>query len=84
MFLDSAGVSFESLFNSRYKSSFNVTTVNDKKYTFPFDLLPMGVRMYTALWNFRANLYNLVEPLKEKYKNLEELISIAKEEDRLY
>ena len=84
IFLSSAGVSFEALFNTRYKSSFNVTTVNDKSYTFPFDLLPMGVRMYTALWNFRANLYNLVEPLKEKYKNLDELIKIAKEEDRLY
>lgn len=84
IFLSSAGVSFEALFNPKYKSSFNVTTVNDKSYTFPFDLLPMGVRMYTALWNFRANLYNLVEPLKEKYKNLDDLITISKEEDRLY
>jgi len=58
--------------------------MKNERFTFPFDLIPMGVRMYTALWNWRANLTSLVEPLKEKYKNLDELTKIAKEEDRLY
>ena len=84
IFLSSAGVSFESLFNSKYKSSYNVVSMKNERFTFPFDLIPMGVRMYTALWNWRANLYSLVNPLKEKYKNLDELTKIAKEEDRLY
>ena len=84
IFLSSAGVSFESLFNSRYKSSYNVVSMKNERFTFPFDLIPMGVRMYTALWNWRANLYSLVKPLQEKYKNLDELTKIAKEEDRLY
>ena len=84
IFLSSAGVSFESLFNSNYKSSYNVVSMKNERFTFPFDLIPMGVRMYTALWNWRANLTSLVEPLKEKYKNLDELTKIAKEEDRLY
>ena len=84
IFLSSAGVSFESLFSSNYKSSYNVVSMKNERFTFPFDLIPMGVRMYTALWNWRANLTSLVEPLVEKYKNLDELTRIVKEEDRLY
>ena len=83
--LSSMGVSFESLFDYRYKDSFVMTTSGDAEYTFPFDLLPVGVRMYVAMHNFRANLQKISDRIKTKFgENLFNLTKILKEESRLY
>lgn len=83
--LDSAGVSFESLFDARYADTFKTQSANKKNYTFPFDLLPTGVRMYTALHNFRANLRKLNKAITDKFgTDLIALEKILKEEARLY
>lgn len=85
IFLDSAGVSFESLFDSRYSDTFVTTTSNEKKYSFPFNLLPTGIRMYTALHNFRVYLTQFNDKVKEKFgDNLNDLENLLKEESRLY
>ena len=82
--LDSMGVSFESLFDYRYKDLFTTQGRKDNDYTFPFDLLPIGMRMYVALHNFRANLLKLDQKIKESYPDQKKLIAIAKEESRLF
>ncbi len=83
--LDPAGVSFESLFDSRYAETFVNKGLNSKSYTFPFDLLPMGVRMYTALHNFRANLRRFNAAVKDTFgDDLVTLEKQLKEESRLF
>lgn len=84
IYLDSAGVSFESLFDQRYADTFKSGS-KDNSYTFPFDLLPTGVRMYTALHNFRAYLTKLMAAIDAKFgKDLIALEKILQEESRLY
>lgn len=78
--LDNAGVSFESLFDKKYIESFSPY----EGYTFPFDSLPTGIRMYTALHNFRARLRKLDVLIKEKFSDLIALEKILREEARLY
>jgi len=86
------GVSFESLFDYRYADSFNSIGSGDNNYTFPFDLLPTGLRMYIALHNFRANLIKLHNAIQAKYPSQNnsneidfvKLNRILKEESRLY
>ena len=83
--LDSMGVSFESLFDYNYKDNFTTITSSEKEYTFPFDLLPVGLRMYVALHNFRANLTLLKDKMQTKFgKDLSRLTVLLKEESRLY
>ena len=82
--LDSMGVSFESLFDRRYIESFTTTGSGDNNYTYPFDLLPTGLRMYIALHNFRAELQKLYDKMNAKYNDLVKLNKILKEESRLY
>lgn len=83
--LDPAGVSFESLFDERYAETLITEGSNGKNFTFPFDLLPMGVRMYTALHNFRANLKRFNDAVERKFgKDLVSLEKILKEESRLF
>ena len=90
--LDSMGVSFESLFDHRYADSFNSIGSGNNTYTFPFDLLPTGLRMYIALHNFRANLIKLHNAVQAKYPSQNnsneidfvKLNRIVKEESRLY
>lgn len=82
--LDSMGVSFESLFDFRYANSFNTIGSDGSSYTFPFDLLPTGLRMYIALHNFRANLLKLHNAVETKYPDQAKLTKILKEESRLY
>ena len=53
--LDNMGVSFDSLFRKKYKDIYQVSQ-GDSEYYFPFESEPMGLRMYKAMWNFRANL----------------------------
>ena len=81
--LDAAGVSFESLFDQRYANTFKSGAKDN--YTFPFDALPTGIRMYTALHNFRANLRKFNDAVKNKFgDDLISLEKILKEESRLY
>ena len=83
--LDPAGVSFESLFDQRYAETFVNKGLNTKSFSFPFDLLPMGIRMYTALHNFRANLRRFNEAVKNKFgDDLVTLEKQLKEESRLF
>lgn len=86
--LDPLGVSFESLFDERYAQTLISEKKEGKNYTFPFELLPMGVRMYTALHNFRANLRRLNQAVKNTFgKNPEDLVTLEKqlkEESRLF
>lgn len=57
--LDSEGVSFESLLREGYsKKYYEISTSPKKTFKLPFVSLPMAVRMYLGLWNFRANLIN--------------------------
>jgi hypothetical protein len=74
--LDPAGVSFESLFDERYAETLITEGSNGKNFTFPFDLLPMGVRMYTALHNFRANLKRFNDAVEGKFGK--DLITLEK------
>ena len=73
-------MSFESLFDKKYIESFSPY----EGYTFPFDSLPTGIRMYTALHNFRARLRKLDALIKEKFSDLIALEKILREEARLY
>lgn len=86
--LDPMGVSFESLFDDRYAQTLISEKKEGKNYTFPFELLPMGVRMYTALHNFRANLRRLNQAVENTFgKNPEDLVTLEKqlkEESRLF
>jgi len=82
--LDSMGVSFESLFDERYRDLFTTQGSKNGTYTFPFDLLPTGLRMYVALHNFRANLIKLNAKIKEKYPDIKKLTAVAQEESRLF
>ena len=86
--LDPLGVSFESLFDDRYAQTLISEKKIGKNYTFPFELLPMGVRMYTALHNFRANLRRFNQAVKNTFgdepKDLVILEKQLKEESRLF
>ena len=67
--LDSEGVSFESLLREGYsKKYYEISTSPKKTFKLPFVSLPMAVRMYLGLWNFRANLINFNSYLNEFLK----------------
>lgn len=67
--LDSEGVSFESLLREGYsKKYYEISTSPKKTFKLPFVSLPMAVRMYLGLWNFRANLINFNSYLNELLK----------------
>lgn len=73
LMLDSAGVSFKSLtFTKKMKDLYSTEQIiNGKKAIkmFPFEEDYMGVRMFTSLWNYRANLQkflNEYEAFKSK------------------
>lgn len=53
--LDNLGVSFRSLHQEKYKAIYT-TTSGKNKFHIPMKSAPEGIRMYSAMWNFRANL----------------------------
>lgn len=63
--LSSQGVSFESLCSSKYKEMYSM---GDDVNTNPFENDVMGVRMYIAMWNFRARIKKFNQQYK-KFKN---------------
>lgn len=85
--LNSEGVSFESLLKEGYsKKYYEISTSPKKTFQLPFVSLPMGVRMYLGLWNFRANLINFNEKLNELIKShsTSEIDEITKLDSILY
>lgn len=85
--LDSEGVSFESLLREGYsKKYYEVSTSPKKTFKLPFVSLPMAVRMYLGLWNFRANLINFNSYLNEflKEHTSQEIDDITQLDSTLY
>ena len=85
--LDSEGVSFESLLREGYaRKYYEISTSSKKTFKLPFVSLPMAVRMYLGLWNFRANLINFNKELSELLQNNEvkEIDEITKLDTTLY
>lgn len=58
--LDNVGVSFNSLhkkgFEEVYKATFLTTAEGEEAYTIPYEKEPEAIRMFAAMWNYRANL----------------------------
>ena len=68
--LDTEGVSFESMLRPAYTRNHYEIKVSDKKtFHLPFVSLPMAIRMYIALWNFRANLINFNTAVRNEFGN---------------
>ena len=85
--LDSEGVSFESLLKEGYsKKYYEISTSPKKTFKLPFVSLPMAVRMYLGLWNFRANLINFNNQLNELLKEhtSQEIDEISQLDTNLY
>lgn len=85
--LDSEGVSFESLLREGYsKKYYEISTSPKKTFKLPFVSLPMAVRMYLGLWNFRANLINFNGYLNEflKEHTPQEIDEITQLDSTLY
>lgn len=85
--LDSEGVSFESLLKEGYsKKYYEISTSPKKTFKLPFVSLPMAVRMYLGLWNFRANLINFNNQLNELLKEYtsQEIDEISQLDTNLY
>lgn len=89
--LNNAGVSLNALQNSSLMDKF-VMRVNHKKgemvYQFPFESQPMGLRMYRALWNYRADLKRFLNYYSDNERSLTNLNidgePIAKFNDRKF
>lgn len=92
LMLDSAGVSFRSLtFTKKMKDLYQtVQMVNGQKMVnlFPFMMDTTGARMYTSLWNYRANLRKFLDAY-EDFKSRtglsdEDILRIARYADALH
>lgn len=73
--LDNMGVSFDSLYRKKYQDIYTVSR-GDTKYYFPFEAEPMGLRMYKAVWNFRANLKEFLKA----YNTFKEELGLSQED----
>ena len=82
--LNPVGVSFQDL-NSTYMREALSSTLSTKNGTinqpFPFKTHYMGVRMFTAMWNFRANLNQFLNELNKFIDNLKANDLIQNSED---
>lgn len=82
--LNPVGVSFQDLSSTYMKEALSsiVTTKNGTtKQPFPFKTHYMGVRMYTAMWNFRANLNQFLNAVKQFTDDLKNNKLIEKDTD---
>lgn len=84
--LDSEGVSFESLLRPNYaRKHYNIKVGENKTFHAPFLALPMAIRMYVALWNFRANIVNFNNAVKDEFGDETDLADeLAKLDSDLY
>lgn len=85
--LDNMGVSFDSLYRKKYQDIYT-TAQGETKYYFPMESEPTGLRMYIAMWNFRANLQNFLKAyntFKEDSKlSQEDIIKLCKLDNATY
>lgn len=85
--LDNMGVSFDSLYRKKYQDIYTVAQ-GESKYYFPVESEPTGLRMYKAMWNFRANLQNFLKAyntFKEDSKlSQEDIIKLCKLDNETY
>lgn len=58
--LDNVGVSFQSLYQKKWVELYN-NRVGNCTFTTPMELQPFAIRMYKAMWNYRAGLSRFVE-----------------------
>lgn len=58
--LDNVGVSFKSLYQKKWKELYN-NQVGNCTFTTPMELQPFAIRMYKAMWNYRAGLSRFME-----------------------
>lgn len=65
--LDNKGVSYQSLYDSDFTNLYKASNLTGN--AFPFELIPMGVRMYTSLWNTRANIRQFKTALNQWMDN---------------
>lgn len=87
--LDSIGVSYSSILKQENADLYTIPTKNNEEITpFPFERNYVGTRMYTALWNYRANLQRFLDKYKtfKQDNNLkdEDATNLAVLHDALY
>lgn len=58
--LDNVGVSFKSLYQKKWVELYN-NRVGNCTFTTPMELQPFAIRMYKAMWNYRAGLSCFME-----------------------
>lgn len=58
--LDNVGVSFQSLYQKKWVELYN-SRVGNCIFTTPMELQPFAIRMYKAMWNYRAGLSRFME-----------------------
>lgn len=58
--LDNVGVSFQSLYQKKWVELYN-NRVGNCTFTTPMELQPFAIRMYKAMWNYRADLSRFME-----------------------
>lgn len=58
--LDNVGVSFKSLYQKKWVELYN-NRVGNCTFTTPMELQPFAIRMYKAMWNYRAGLSRFME-----------------------
>lgn len=58
--LDNVGVSFKSLYQKKWTELYN-NKVGNCNFTTPMELQPFAIRMYKAMWNYRAGLSRFIE-----------------------
>lgn len=58
--LDNVGVSFQSLYQKKWVELYN-NRVGNCTFTTPMELQPFAIRMYKAMWNYRAGLGRFME-----------------------
>lgn len=66
--LSNLGVSWKSLYNQSYKDLYNVKR-GSKTLTTPMRLRPFAIRMYQAMWNYRADLERFIEKVDTYLKD---------------
>lgn len=85
--LDNIGVSFKSLYQKKWQELYNITAGN-LKFTTPMELQPFAIRMYKAMWNYRAGLARFLERyesfLKENNLNDEDIIKLCQDDNSEY
>ncbi len=85
--LDNVGVSFKSLYQKKWQELYNITAGN-LKFTTPMELQPFAIRMYKAMWNYRAGLARFLERyesfLKENNLNDEDIVKLCQDDNAEY